>query len=171
MIGALWVKLCRENVLSIVIIWPVEKLTRVYSCCECLLLEILNLAYVNTERHYLRLIYLSGKNKNFIDGCLSAVKQLFCETEKTAVENFSLLLRVFGKTPCLELMCLAQEVFRRKGECVRQPTTWPSGDDENWWKCGNVCDSFENTLSLLLQNYSKGLEHGQRNGTANFNNY
>jgi hypothetical protein len=108
MCGALCVKLCRENVLSIVIIRPVEKLTRVSSCCGRLLLEILNLAYVNTERHYYRLIYLRGKNENFIDGCLSAVKlcrkmgkneiKLFCETEKkTTVENLSLLRCVHGK--------------------------------------------------------------------------
>jgi hypothetical protein len=49
---------------------PVECIAAV----DVLLLEILNLVYVNTERYYWRLIYLSGKNKNFIDGCLSAVK-------------------------------------------------------------------------------------------------
>jgi hypothetical protein len=42
----------REEVLSIVVIRPVGKLARVYSYCGCLLLEILNLAYVNTKRHY-----------------------------------------------------------------------------------------------------------------------
>lgn len=35
------------------------------------------------------------------------------------------------RTPCLEIICLAQEVFTRKRECVGQPTTWPSGDDED----------------------------------------
>ena len=45
-------KLCRENVLDVVVIQHVEKLTRVRSCCGCPLLDILNLAFVNIERHY-----------------------------------------------------------------------------------------------------------------------
>jgi hypothetical protein len=64
--------------------------------------------YVNTERDYYRLIYLSGKNKTCINGCSTAVtfdrklkkkikQNFFCETEKSAIENFSLLLCVYGK--------------------------------------------------------------------------
>jgi hypothetical protein len=90
--------------------------------------------------------------------------------QKTATVAINLLGETYDKKPYNELVCFTgTRVFRRKGECRRRWTTWPSRNDQNLGKNGKDENCCENRLSFRHQNGSREVECRQINGETRTN--
>jgi hypothetical protein len=110
---------------------------------------------------------------NFPRACARKQKRVnkdSCETNKYATQTLNLLREVYGVDAILRARMSEwqNKFFGRKRGHRRWRTTWPSGYDENLWKCENGEESCENR-SLFQQQNDRVVEHGNRNGAKNVN--